>query len=73
MYMAALIRPFDLSLRREMSRKCKINALIFMIYKEPVLDASYQWCLHVDVFVLEIRAPICLNRYSLVTGGVSVL
>lgn len=78
MHMAAPIRPFDLSLGRNMPRKCKkpTDALIFiMLHILFELAGGYQCCcvLCVHVFVLEIRSLICLNRYSLVIGGVGVL
>lgn len=66
--------------KRKMPRKCKTNPFIFMISSTwLVFDGSFHCCcvyVHVccvHVFVLEIRSLICFNRYSLVTGGVSVL
>lgn len=60
--------------------KCKITVLIFMIYTyihtqtQLVLHGSARcWCACAPVFVLENRSLICLNRYSLVTAGVTVL
>lgn len=79
-YMAAPIRPFDSSLKGKMPRKCKITVLIFMIYTyihtqtQLVLHGSARcWCACAPLFVLENRSLICLNRYSLVTAGVTVL
>lgn len=72
-YMAAPIRPFDSLLKEKMPRRCKINTYIYIYIWFVLHGSALCWCVCVPVFVLENRSLICLNRYSLVTAGVTVL